>query len=70
MNFFQEVVRYPWTKMMNMVKTDIARKPLQNARQLVIGAAINGRSHILPFVIMLVIRIFELMLNIEQPDAA
>src|ERR1700730_2335286 len=51
------------------MKADIAREPLQNARQLVERTSVECRCRITPIATALPIRAFELMLYIEQPDS-
>ncbi|MNN44053.1 hypothetical protein D3C81_1583260 [compost metagenome] len=54
--------------MMHMVKADVAGNPLQDLRQLIIGAPFHSGHDITPFLFMLKERILELMLYIKQPD--
>lgn len=55
--------------MMNMVEADIPRHPLQNSGQLIIGTAVYRGADVIPFIRVLVIRILELMLHVEEPYA-
>ncbi len=55
--------------MMNVMKSDVARDPLQNRGKLVIRAPLHRGFHIAPFFFVLKVGILELMLDIEQPDA-
>ena len=52
-----------------MMEADVARYPLQQPGQLVIGASFDGGFDEAPLVIVLEVGILELMLNIEQPNA-
>src|SRR5215208_3633918 len=65
----QVVVGNPRAQMMDVMEADIAREPLQQAGQLVEGAAAQSRSRVVPVLAALPVRIFELVLHVEQPDA-
>ena len=53
-----------------MVQPDIAGYPLQDLRQLVVGGPLQGRRHGLPLLGARPARRVELVLDVEQPDAA
>ena len=69
MRLLQVVIRNLRAQMVNVMEADVTRDPLQNLREFVIRAAFYGCIDITPLFIMLVVRFFELMLYIEQPNA-
>ncbi len=54
---------------MHMVHTDVGGEPAQNAGQIVMRAAIERSVVRFPCVILSPEGIFELMLDVEQPNA-
>ena len=54
--------------MVNMMKPDIPRKPLENLRQLIEGTALESCFCIIPFSAPLPVHILKLVLNIEEPN--
>ena len=54
-------------QMMNVMKPDVARKPLENPGQFVERAALQRRREIIPFLVPLPVNSFELMLHVKQP---
>src|SRR5580704_11203228 len=56
------------TQVMNVVKPDVAGKPLQDPRQFVERTALECRCRKTPIVTPLPINIFKLMLDVEEPD--
>src|SRR5688572_6882835 len=46
---FEIVVWNAWAQVVNVVETDVAREPLQNARQLVVRASLHGGLDVVPF---------------------
>ena len=69
MRLFQVVIRYFGAKVMNMMESDITGNPLQHSRKLIIRAALNSSFNIVPLRFILEVRILELMLYIEEPNA-
>ena len=69
MRILQIIVWHFRAQVMNMMETDISAHPLQDTGKLVIRAAFNGCFHVAPLIIMFKIRILELMLDVEQPNA-
>jgi hypothetical protein len=57
------------TQVMNMVKANVAREPLQNFRQFVERTALEGRRGEVPFARAFPVGVFKLVLDIEHPDA-
>ena len=53
-----------------MVEADVAGEPLQDPRQLVVRAALKRRGGVVPILIALPVRVFELVLNVKKPYAA
>ena len=54
---------------MDVVEADIAGQPMHEPRQVVEGAALEGRRLEIPLRVLAPIGVLELMLHIEQPDA-
>ena len=54
---------------MNVVKTDIAGKPLQYARQLVERAALQRRRDVAPVLAALPVNVLKLVLDVKHPNA-
>jgi len=54
---------------MDVVNADVRREPAQDARQVIVGAAMQRGFVKTPGLFTGPGRVFELMLNIEQPDA-
>ena len=67
MAFFQTVVRDFRAQVMNVMKTDIPREPLQDFWKLIIGTSVYRGLSIIPLIAVVPISVFELMLNIEYP---
>ena len=65
----QMIVRNAGTQVMNMMKADIAGKPLEHLRQLVKGTAAQRSHAVIPFVAALPMDFFELVLDIKQPHS-
>src|SRR5688572_16959725 len=63
------VVRNARTEVVNMMVADVAREPLEDARQFIERTALQCGSGEIPVLPALPIDTIELMLNIEQPDA-
>src|SRR5690348_3755768 len=63
----QAVIRNSAAQVMNMVQADIAAEPLQDGRQLEIGAAAERRGVEVPVSFLVPICVFELVLDVEQP---
>lgn len=53
---------------MNMVKSDISRKPLKDFRQSIERTSLKCGSDEVPIVIAFPVHTFELMLHVKQPD--
>ena len=52
-----------------MVQPDVAGQPLQQPRQLQVGAALHGRLQVLPAGVGLPVGVLELVLHVEEEDA-
>src|SRR6476619_4981010 len=48
MAFFQTVIRNPGAEMMNVMKANIAREPLEHFRKLIEGTALERRGGVFP----------------------
>jgi len=55
--------------MMDVMKADVARSPLEQLRQLIIGSSLHGNPPRIPVVVPCPIYPFELVLVVEQPYA-
>src|SRR5579862_5748414 len=66
---FEKVVWDARTQMMNVMKSNIARKPLEDFRQFIERASLERHSPVVPLPGAGPISPLELMLNIEQPYA-
>src|ERR1700722_11865399 len=63
----QVVIGNARTQMMDVMKTDIARKPLQNLGQFIKGTALQRGRRKAPVLAALPIDTFKLVLHIKQP---
>src|SRR5512138_2350193 len=68
MALFQLVVRDLRAEVVDMVKADITREPLQDFRQFIEGAALHTCREEIPIGMTLPVARGKVMLNIEQPD--
>jgi hypothetical protein len=66
---FEPVVRDAGIEVVDVVEADVAGEPLQQARQLEVGAALERRRNRMPGRLPGPERILEPMLDREQPDA-
>src|ERR1700733_8207975 len=62
----QPIIEYAAAQM--MVHADVCGEPAQNCRQVVMRASTQRRFMKIPFAVARPECLFELMLNIEQPD--
>ena len=62
------VIWNPRAQVVNMVETDIAAKPLQDRRELVKRGPLERLTQVAPILVALPVGIFELVLNVEQPN--
>ena len=69
MAFFEVIIGNSRAEMMDVVKADVAREPLQYLRQFVERTALQRRSRVVPFIAAFPVHSLELMLDIEQPEA-
>src|ERR1700690_1984750 len=69
MAFLQIVIRNARAQMMDVMETDVAGKPLQDARQFVEGTAFQSGGNVAPVFPAFPINIFKLMLDIKHPHA-
>ena len=65
----EQVVWDAAVQMMDMVQTDVGSQPLQDFWQAVVGTSMQGSLRILPLVSVLPKCFFELMLDVEHPNA-
>jgi hypothetical protein len=69
MAFAQAIVRNPAGKMMDVVEPDIPGHPVQRRRQIVERGALQRRRAKVPVPLGLPVRLLELVLNVEEPNA-
>jgi len=62
---FEIVIGNPRAQMVNVMKPDVAREPLQNPWKLVERTALQRRLCVIPFFTPLPINPFKLVLHIE-----
>ena len=67
MAFLQMIIRDRRAEVMDVMKADVARKPLQYFRQLVEGTSFERSSAVIPVRTAFPMNIFELMLHVKQP---
>ena len=67
--FLESIIRDPRVYMVHMVKTDIAGKPLEQARQAKIGGAPERGRDKTPACVRHPLRLLKAVLDREQPDA-
>jgi hypothetical protein len=67
-HFGQSVERYAARQMMHMVNPDVGGEPAQQGRQVEVGTAVQGGIVERPLAGSVPMRIFELVLDVEQPD--
>src|SRR5882672_145611 len=65
----QVIIRNPRAEMMNVMKPDVARKPLQHLGQFVERTALQRRPGVIPVVATFPVNVLELMLHVKQPHA-
>src|SRR5688500_11417006 len=65
----QVVVGNARAQVVDVMKADVARQPLQHLRQLVVGAAAQCGRRVVPVVAAFPINAIELMLHVEQPES-
>lgn len=65
---FEVVVGNPGAEMVDVVEPNIAGKPLQDLRQFVEGAALQGGGGVIPVGAAFPINVLELVLDVEHPD--
>ena len=66
---WQSVIWDTAAEMVDMVRPDIGGEPAQDARQVIVGAAVQRRLVKIPALVTGPEGILELVLNVEQPDA-
>lgn len=64
----QVVVGYPGTQVVDVVKADVARQPLKQLGQAVIGTTLNGGKQVVPLVFPGFVVFLVLMLDVEEPE--
>src|SRR5581483_4596901 len=64
----QAIVGNVWCQMVNMMVTDIAGEPMQEPRQIIVGAACDCGPAIIPGSLTLPICVTESVLHVEQPN--
>ena len=62
------VVRHARVQMVDVLEADVRRSPMKPSRQVVEGAALDGRLGVLPLVVAPEVGPGNLMLDVEEPD--
>ena len=65
---FQIVIRDAGAEMVNMVKTNVPREPLEHFGKLVKRTPFQGGAFVVPFVAALPIDAFKLVLDVKKPN--
>src|SRR5688572_6729571 len=63
------VVRNARAQVMDVMEPYVSGQPLQDPRQLVVRAALQRRGGVVPALFTLPVGVFELMLDVEEPDS-
>ena len=66
--FGQVVIGDLRAQVMDVMKTDVAREPLQDERQLIEGTALQPRLHKFPAFVPIPVGRVEVVLHVEKPD--
>ncbi len=66
---FEIVIGNAGAEMVDVVKADVAREPLEDFRELVERTAFEGRLRVVPILAALPVNAFELMLYVKEPYA-
>ena len=66
-NFWQPVERYAAIEVMYVVDADVRAKPLQYGWQNIVRAAVQCCIMQIPIFLVVPVRFFKLVLNVEQP---
>src|SRR5450755_1223998 len=69
MTALEMVIRDARTQVMNMMKANIAGKPLQDFRELIEGTALKRRAGVVPLLDPRTVRTLKLVLHVEEPHA-
>ena len=56
-------------EVVNVMVSDVAREPLEHPWKVVVAAPLHGSSGVIPFIAAGPVGVFELMLNVKQPQA-
>ena len=56
-------------EVVNVMVADVSGEPLEDSREVVVTASCHGGSRVVPIFVGGPVRIFELMLDVEQPEA-
>jgi len=67
-HIWQPIARNPTAKVMDVVDTDVRREPAQDARQVIVGTAMQRSFVKTPGLVMGPGGVLELVLDIEQPN--
>ena len=68
MGALEVVIGNPCVEVVDVVQPDVAGKELQDLRQLEVGAAAQCGLPVAPVIGALPVGVFELVLNIKEPD--
>ena len=67
---FEIVIRNARAQMVDVMVADVTGKPLENLRQLIKGTALQRGGGVIPLLFARPINAFELVLDVEQPEAS
>ena len=56
-------------EVVNVMVSDVAREPLEHPWKVVVAAPLHGSGGVIPFIAAGPVGVFELMLNVKQPQA-
>src|SRR3954464_314608 len=68
MTLLQMIIGNARAEMVNMMKTNVAREPLQDLGQLVKRTPLKRGQRVIPLLAALPVDSLELVLDIEEPD--
>ncbi len=63
----QAIKRHARIEVVNVVVADVSREPMQHARQVTEGGAVEPCTIEIPFALVRPIRILELVMDVEEP---
>jgi len=70
MAFLEVIIRNGRAEVVDVVKADVAGKPLEDFRQFIERAALERGSAVIPISAAFPVDVFELVLDVKQPNAS